>query len=58
MPLLAFASYGLNNTPLSVNHQGQFAASPISFNLTPGISLSEATLAISDTMNRFGKKGS
>jgi len=54
VPLLAFASYGLNNTPLQVNHQGQFAASTISFNLTPGISLSEATKAISDTMNRIG----
>jgi multidrug efflux pump len=54
VPLLAFASYGLNNTPLSVNHQGQFAASTISFNLPPGVSLSEATQAISDTMNRIG----
>ena len=54
VPLLAFASYGLNNTSLSVNHQGQFAASTISFNLPPGISLSEATKAISDTMNRIG----
>jgi multidrug efflux pump len=58
VPLLAFASYGLNNTPLSVNHQGQFAASTISFNLPPGISLSEATKAISDTMNRIGVPGS
>jgi multidrug efflux pump len=58
VPLLAFASYGLNNTSLSVNHQGQFAASTISFNLPPGISLSEATKAISDTMNRIGVPGS
>ena len=58
VPLLAFASYGLNNTPLSVNHQGQFAASTISFNLAPGTSLSEATEAISDTMNRIGVPGS
>jgi multidrug efflux pump len=58
VPLLAFASYGLNNTPLSVNHQGQFAASTISFNLPPGISLSEATKAITDTMNRIGVPGS
>jgi multidrug efflux pump len=58
VPLLAFASYGLNNTPLQVNHQGQFAASTISFNLPPGISLSEATKAISNTMNRIGVPGS
>ena len=58
VPLLAFASYGLNNTPLQVNHQGQFAASTISFNLPPGISLSEATKSINDTMNRIGVPGS
>jgi multidrug efflux pump len=58
VPLLAFASYGLSNTPLSVNHQGQFAASTISFNLPLGTSLSEATQAVSDTMNRIGVPGS
>jgi multidrug efflux pump len=58
VPLLAFASFGLNNTPLSVNHQAQFAASTISFNLLPGASLSEATRAIADTMNRIGVPGS
>jgi len=29
-----------------VNHQGQFPSVTISFNLAPGISLGEATLAI------------
>jgi len=47
VPLLAFASYGLNNTPFASQSPGQFAASTISFNLPPGISLSEATKAIS-----------
>ena len=50
VPLSAFASYGLTNTPLSVNHQGQFPAGTISFNLKPGISLSTATQAIAETM--------
>jgi multidrug efflux pump len=36
VPLLSFAKYGLTNTPLAVNHQGQFAASTISFNLPLG----------------------
>jgi multidrug efflux pump len=58
VPLLAFASFGLSNTPLSVNHQAQFAASTISFNLLPGASLSEATSAITDAMNRIGVPGS
>jgi multidrug efflux pump len=39
---------------LAVNHQGQFAASTISFNLKPGASLSAATEAIDETMNRIG----
>jgi multidrug efflux pump len=54
VPLLSFATYRLNNTPLQVNHQGQFAASTISFNLPPGVSLSEATKAITEAMNRIG----
>src|SRR5438876_637698 len=32
VPLAAVAHYEYTNTPLSVNHQGQFAASTISFN--------------------------
>jgi len=54
IPLLAFAGYELTNTPLAVNHQGSSAASTISFNLPPGISLSQATEAISSTMQRLG----
>ena len=52
VPLLSFANYGLTNTPLAVNHQGQFAASTISFNLPLGVSLSQATTAIQKTMAR------
>jgi len=58
VPLLSFASFGLTNAPLQVNHQGQFAASTISFNLPPGVSLSQATRAIQDAMNRIGVPGS
>ena len=54
VPLMAFASYGSNNTPLQVNHQGQFAASTISFNLPTGVSLSQATEAIAKMMNTIG----
>jgi multidrug efflux pump len=54
VPLSTFASYGPTNTPLAVNHQGQFAASTISFNLPPNISLSTATRAINDAMARLG----
>jgi len=58
VPLLSFASYALTNTPLAVNHQGQFAASTISFNLPLGVSLSQATVAIQKTMDRIGVPGS
>ena len=58
VPLTAFATYGQNNTPLTVNHQGQFAASTVSFNLPPGVSLSDATQAITDAVNRLGVPGS
>ncbi|MEO8006762.1 MAG: efflux RND transporter permease subunit, partial [Betaproteobacteria bacterium] len=54
VPLSAFSSYGPNNTPLAVNHQGQFVASTISFNLPVGVSLSDATRAITDTFSRIG----
>jgi multidrug efflux pump len=54
VPLAAVARYEYTNTPLSVNHQGQFAASTISFNLPEGIALSGAAAAINDTMARIG----
>lgn len=54
VPLLTFANYELTNTPLAVNHQGQFPASTVSFNLPQGISLSQAAEAIEKTMTRLG----
>jgi multidrug efflux pump len=46
VPLSAFAHFGPSNTSLAVNHQGQWPAVTISFNLAPGISLGQATEAI------------
>jgi multidrug efflux pump len=54
VPLSAFAHYEPTNTPLSVNHQSQFVASTISFNLPPGVSLSAATRAIDTELVRLG----
>jgi multidrug efflux pump subunit AcrB len=45
VPLAAFTHYEASNTPLAVNHQGQVPSVTISFNLAPGISLGQATLA-------------
>jgi len=54
VPLSAFASYALTNTPLSVNHQSQFPAGTLSFNLKPGTSLSTAAQVIAETMRDLG----
>jgi len=54
VPLSAIARYEPSTAALSVNHQGQFVASTISFNLPVGVALGEATMAINDTMARIG----
>jgi multidrug efflux pump len=46
VPLSSFAHFAPSNTALSVNHQGQFPAVTISFNLAPGGDLGTATRAI------------
>ncbi len=54
VPLAAFMRFAPGNSPLGVNHQGQFVAATISFNLAPGKSLSDATLAIARAGNLIG----
>ncbi len=46
VPLSSVADYRTVPGSLSVNHQGQFPAVTISFNLTPGVALGEATAII------------
>jgi multidrug efflux pump subunit AcrB len=46
VPLDALVQVRPGTLPLSVNHQGQFAAVTLSFNLSPGTSLSEVAPAI------------
>ncbi len=46
IPLSAVAHYGPGETPLSVNHQSQFVAATLSFNLPAGKALSDAQAAI------------
>jgi multidrug efflux pump len=46
VPLSAFAHIEQGTAPLSVNHQGQFPAITISFNLAAGVALGDATKAI------------
>ncbi len=54
VPLSAVSSYGPGTTPLSVNHQGLAVASTISFNLAPGVSLSDATVAVDNAVRQLG----
>ncbi len=46
VPLSAFAHFEPSNTSLTVNHQGQFPAVTLSFNLAPGEDLGDATRLI------------
>ncbi|MEZ0315299.1 MAG: MdtB/MuxB family multidrug efflux RND transporter permease subunit [Methylophilaceae bacterium] len=46
VPLTAVAKIIKRQAPLVINHLGQFPASNVSFNLAPGVSLSEAITAI------------
>ncbi len=54
IPLAAVTNYHPGHTPLSVNHQGLFVASTISFNLRPGKSLGEAADEINAAIARIG----
>ena len=54
VPLSNLASFVPTNTPLTVNHQGQFAAATLSFNLQTGTSLSTATALIEKTLDDIG----
>ena len=54
VPLSAVTRYEPANTILSVNHQGQFPAVTISFNMAPGVSLGEAVVAVDLAMRDIG----
>jgi multidrug efflux pump len=54
IPLSAVATIRQSEAALSVNHQGQFPAATISFNLTPGASLSQAASAIDAAVSALG----
>ena len=51
VPLAAVTRIDTRATPLSINHQGLFVATTISFNLKPGKSLSDAVAAFDRTMS-------
>lgn len=57
VPLSNFAKFSLSTTMLAVNHQGQFPAVTISFNLLPGYSLGEAVEEINQVISELHLPG-
>jgi hydrophobe/amphiphile efflux-1 (HAE1) family protein len=54
IPLSSFTHYETKNTALSVNHQGQFPAVTISFNLGEGVALGDAVTKIQEAVFHMG----
>ncbi len=54
VPLTQLTTYGFGTTPVSVNHQGLFPATTISFNLAAGRKLSDAVEHVNATMREIG----
>jgi multidrug efflux pump len=54
VPLAAVARFQPTASTLAVNHQGQFPAVTLSFNLAPGVALGSAVSAIQDAVGELG----
>jgi len=54
VPLSEIATFRPGNASLAINHQGQFPATTISFNLAPGIALGDAVELIHKTERQLG----
>ncbi|KAB0663643.1 multidrug efflux RND transporter permease subunit [Oryzomonas japonica] len=54
VPLSSFTHYEPSATALAVNHQGQFPAITLSFNLAPGVALGDAVKAIEAATREMG----
>jgi multidrug efflux pump len=54
VPLRTFSKVTTASTPLTINHQGQFPAATLSFNLASGVSLGEAVKVVEDAARRIG----
>jgi multidrug efflux pump len=53
-PLSAVTRHQTSTTPLQINHTGLFPSATVSFNLAPGVSMSDATLEIQRMQQRLG----
>jgi len=54
VPLFSMASNHETTIPLALNHTGLFPSVTVSFNLAPGVSMSDATLSIQQMQQRLG----
>src|SRR4029077_10048704 len=54
VPLSAITTMQTNTIPLTINHTGLFPSVTISFNLAPGVSLSDATQGIAEMRQKLG----
>jgi len=54
VPLSAFTTFDEGTGPLAINHQGQFPAITMSFNLAPGASLGDAVKVIETAKQELG----
>jgi multidrug efflux pump len=58
VPLGAIAHFDARTAPLAVNHQGQFPSVTVSFNLGPGVALSDASALINKAKDSLGMPAS
>ena len=58
IPLSALTHYEPSIAPLAVNHQGQFPSVTLSFNLAPGVALSDAVRLVTDMEQRINMPSS
>ena len=58
VPLMTMVTAQATTTPLAVNHTGLFPSVTASFNLAPGVSLSDATKSIRELQLRLGMPSS
>jgi len=54
VPLSAVAHFAPATAPLAVNHKGLLPSVMVSFNLAPGVALSQATAAIDEVQQKIG----
>jgi multidrug efflux pump len=54
IPLGAMTTTTATTTPLEINHTGLFPSVTVSFNLAPGVSMSQATKEVEEMQSRLG----